>query len=78
MRKTTSVSTLIKYVNQNLTRKDEYATVGYKMGLCDVLESVLHSTDSYRGFGFIDSDDSETGSLGYYSRHYYISNKLTK
>ena len=76
MRKTTSVLTLIKYVNQNLTRRDEYATVGYKMGLCDVLESVLHSTDNYSGFGFLDNDDSKTGTVGYFSRQYYISNKL--
>ena len=76
MRKTTSVLTLIKYVNQNLTRRDEYATVGYKMGLCDVLESVLHSTDNYSGFGFLDNDDSKTGTVGYSSRQYYISNKL--
>lgn len=76
MKKTTSVLTLIKHVNRNLTRKDEHATVGYKMGLCDVLESVLHSTDNYTGFGFINSNDSKAGTVGWYSRQYYISSKL--
>ena len=76
MRKTTSVKTLIKDINHNLARTDKHATADFKLGMCVVLESILHSTGNYKGFGFIDNSNSETGTLGYYSRFYYTSLKL--
>jgi hypothetical protein len=76
MRKTTSVKALIKDINHSLARTDKRATADFKLGMCVVLESILHSTGNYKGFGFIDNSDSETGTLGYYSRFYYTSHKL--
>jgi len=75
-RKTTSVKALIIHINYNLARTDNRATVDYKMALCQVLESILMDTGNYQGFGFIDNNDSETGSMGYYSRFYYINGRL--
>ena len=74
--KTTSVKALIISINYNLARTDNRATVDYKMALCMVLESILMDTGNYQGFGFIDNNDSETGSMGYYSRFYYINGRL--
>jgi len=41
-----------------------------------MLEKVLMETGNYAGFGFLDNNDSDTGTLGYYSRHYYYSSKM--
>ena len=77
-RKNMSVYDLILFTNHNLERTDEWATLEYKRGLIDTLEYVLHLTKNYNGFGFINNDDSEVGTLGYYFRHYYIKRKLMK
>ena len=75
-RKTISVLRMLKYANQQLTRTDEWATVDYKIGIVNMIEEILHATDNYAGFGFIDNNDSETGTLGYYSRQYCYSTKM--
>ena len=71
MRKTIAIHDLLKKINFNLARTDQYATVDYKRALCDTIESALHATGNYRGFMFVDNNDSEVGTLGYYSRHYF-------
>lgn len=75
-RTTTDVLSLLTFANYQLQRTDEHASKDYKRGICDMIESVLHYTKNYSGFGFIDNKDSELGSLGFYSRFYYISRKL--
>tara|TARA_B100001094_G_scaffold330879_1_gene397305 strand:- start:1994 stop:2227 length:234 start_codon:yes stop_codon:yes gene_type:complete len=75
-RKTTSVKDMIEDANFNLARTDPFATTDYKRAICDMLEGVLMNTGNYRGFGFIDNDDSDHGTHGYYARYYYISKKL--
>ena len=75
-RKTIPVLRMLKFANQQLARTDEWATVEYKIGIVNMLEEILHATDNYAGFGFIDNDDSDTGTLGYYSRVYCYSNKM--
>jgi len=75
-RKTMSVYDLIMQTNSQLKRTDEYATTDYKRALCDILEFALHQTKNYNGFGFINNRDSELGTLGFYSRFYYIKSKL--
>ena len=65
------VSDILAYANDQLSRTDEYATAEFKIGIICMLEDALHATGNYRGFQFIDNDDSDTGTLGYYSRFYY-------
>jgi len=48
--KTFDVMTFKTYVNQQLSRTDDYATESFKSGLCVTLEEVLHKTGNYNGF----------------------------
>ena len=75
-KKTISVSNMIDYANANLARTDVYATKEFKVGITIMIEEILHRTDNYWGFMFIDNNDSKTDSLGYYSRKYFKSHKL--
>ena len=77
-RKTVNVLEVLEYGNKQLRRTDEYATVEFKVGVCNMLEMVLHQTNNYAGFAFNDNADSETGTLGYYSRTYFYSAKMTR
>ena len=75
-RKTIDVLPLLELVNHWLGREDEFATVDYKAGMCSMIETILMQSGNYAGFGFLDKNDSDTGTLGYYSRHYYYSSKM--
>ena len=77
-RKTVDVLMLLQWANKNLAREDEFATVDFKSGICIMIEMVLHESGNYEGFGFQDNDDSDCGTLGYYSRIYWYSNKMRK
>ena len=77
-RKTTPVRTILDNANKMLRRTDEFATAEFKIGIICMLEDVLHATGNYRGFQFIDNDDSETGTLGYYTRQYFYSDIVRK
>ena len=77
-RKTVDVLMLLQWANKNLAREDEFATVDFKSGICTMIEMVLHESGNYEGFGFQDNDDSDCGTLGYYSRIYWYSNKMRK
>jgi hypothetical protein len=77
MRKTIEVSEMLEWANNHLKRTDEYANKGFKSGISTMIEKILHDTGNYKGFGFINNDDSETGTLGYYSRFYYKNSKLS-
>ena len=77
-RKTVDVLMLLEWVNKNLAREDEFATVDCKSGICTMLELVLHESGNYEGFAFHNNDDSDCGTLGYYSRIYFYSAKMRK
>ena len=77
-RKTVPVLRMLKFANQQLARTDEWATVEYKVGIVNMIEEILHATGNYEGFVFIDNNDSETGTLGYYSRINFYSDKMRK
>ena len=77
-KKTVNVLTLLEWANYNLKRGDEFATVDFKSGICSMIEMVLHESGNYEGFMFQDNDDSDTGTLGYYSRSYLYSGKMRK
>lgn len=75
-KKTISVSNMIDYANANLARTDAYATKEFKVGVTIMIEEILHRTDNYWGFMFLNNEDSKTDTLGYYSRRYFKSHKL--
>ena len=77
-RKTVDVLMLLQWANKNLAREDEFATVDFKSGICTMIDMVLLETNNYEGFSFHNNDDSATGTLGYYSRIYWYSNKMRK
>ena len=77
-RKTVDVLMLLQWANKNLAREDEFATVDFKSGICTMIELVLHESGNCEGFGFQNNDDSATGTLGYYSRIYWYSDKMRK
>ena len=72
-KKTQPVADILAFANYQLARTDEFATVDFKCGICSMIERVLHDTGNYEGFGFLDNSDSDTGTLGYYSRFYTFS-----
>jgi hypothetical protein len=76
-KKTQPVADILAFANYQLARTDEFATVDFKCGICSMIERVLHDTGNYEGFGFLDNSDSETGTLGYYSRFYTFSPSIT-
>jgi hypothetical protein len=75
-KKTIEVSKLLHWANAQLVRMDGRATVEWKAGICSIIEQVLHDTGNYKGFGFYSNADSETGTLGFYTRSYYVSDKI--
>tara|TARA_A100001015_G_scaffold207928_1_gene232623 strand:- start:374 stop:631 length:258 start_codon:yes stop_codon:yes gene_type:complete len=77
-RKTVNVLSLLKWANASLKRDDEFATVDFKCGICSMIEMVLMDTGNYQGFCFHNNDDSDCGTLGYYSRTYFYSTKMRK
>ena len=77
-RKTVNVLMLLEWANKNLAREDEFATVDFKSGICSMIELVLHESGNYEGFTFHNNDDSDCGTLGYYSRIYWYSDKMRK
>ena len=78
MRKTIEVTEMLDWANEMLARTDVYADSKFKAGISTTIESILMKTGNYKGFGFINNEDSETGTLGYYSRVYYTNHKLLK
>jgi hypothetical protein len=75
-KKNASVSMMIDYANDQLKRTDEFATKEFKEGVCVMIQQMMHRTNTYSGFMFNNNDDSETGTLGYYSRRYFKSSNL--
>jgi hypothetical protein len=72
MRKTIEVKGMVEWANTQLARTDEYADVGFKSGISTMVERVLFNSKNYNGFQFINNDDSEVGTVGYYSRYYTL------
>lgn len=70
-RKTVNVQVLKDHANSLLKSPNELFPMEYKAGVCTLLEKSLHLSGNYQGFGFIDPDDSEVNTPGYYNRYYY-------
>ena len=78
MRKTIDVLVNLNWANTQLKRTDEWARAEFKAGICTMLETILMNSGNYKGFMFLDNSDSEIGTIGYYSRQYFINPKLSR
>ena len=70
-RSTTEVKSLLQYANDELKRKDEFATKEFKMGICNMIEFILFETGNYRGYSYLDNTDIDLHSDGYWNRQYH-------
>lgn len=71
MAKTISVEKMKDWANEVLASKNEDITLEYRAGVCAAIEKILHSSNNYHGFMFIDNNDSEVNTPGYFSRKYF-------
>jgi hypothetical protein len=74
-RKTIDVLEMVEYCNYQLSRTDNDATKDFKIGIVVMIESILHRTNNYNGFMFINNEDTEINTVGYYSRKYFAPKK---
>lgn len=70
-KKTTEIIPLIAYANRQLKRTDEYATTDFKSGICAMIDHILMENGRYHGYMYLDNNDCEFGTMGYFSRIYY-------
>ena len=69
-RKTINVEFLKDYANKQLSRTDDFATMDFKIGVTAMIDRILLTSENYNGFQFINNNDSEIDTVGYYSRKY--------
>lgn len=67
----------IQYANKQLARhSDSFDNrsheVDYKTGIVTMIERLLFDTGKYNGYMYIDSNDCEFGTPGYFSRKYFL------
>jgi len=72
IRKTSSVKDMLVYANKQLCRTDDVATKDFKSGICVMIEKILLSTDNYKGYCYLDLNNRELDTIGYYSRCYNV------
>jgi hypothetical protein len=70
MRKTVEVKAMLDYVNNQLTRTDEYCDDKFKAGMCTMIEQLLYLTNQYNGYTPL--NDVNVGEVGYYNRTYHM------
>lgn len=70
-RKTIEIEFIKDKINQALKNTEFPLNTDQKEILCTILEIILHKTDNYKGFYFLDNSNCETLSNGYFSRKYF-------
>lgn len=69
-KKTMNVEEIKTWANGILGSKEPYFSKDFKAGVCATIEKILHETNNYQGFMFVDNNDSEIGTMGYFTRTY--------
>lgn len=67
-RKTTQVSEILNYANEQLKRTDEFATQKFKAGICTLVERILMDTKNYNGYRYLHKGEWQRNE---FSREYY-------
>jgi len=70
-RKTIELQLVIDTANNNLARTDSVATIAFKIGICNMIETILINSGTYEGYFHSDKDDCEFGTMGYFTRKYF-------
>ena len=70
-KKTVEVKGMLEWANNQLERTDEYADIGFKSGICAMIERILMDTGNYNGYSHLDVDNCEFYTPGYFSRKYF-------
>ena len=72
-KKTVEVAELKRWANSILSIPEgevDHITRDFKDGICVMIEKVLHEANAYKGFMFLDNNDSEHWTYGYLTRQY--------
>ena len=69
-KKTVEVKGMLDWANIQLSRTDEYADSKFKAGICSMIEKILTDGGNYKGFQFLNPNESNVGDSNYYSRYY--------
>ena len=75
-RKTHSVGRMLAKANWQLQKPDFMITLDQKRIICMMIESVLHETGNYEGYGYIDDKTPAMLSPQEYRRIYYIHKRV--
>ena len=75
-RKTHSVGRILAKANWQLQKPDSMISLEQKQIICMMIESVLHETGNYEGFGYIDDETPALLSPRGYRRRYYIHRRI--
>jgi hypothetical protein len=75
-RKTHSVGRMLAKANWQLQKPDSMITLDQKRIICMMIESVLHETGNYEGYGYIDDKTPAMLSPQEYRRIYYIHKRV--
>jgi len=72
--KTVKVKVIVAWGNTQLAMlgDGQYVTMGFKSGICAMIEKVLREAGAYNGYYHLDYDDCERDTFGDYSRKYFI------
>ena len=71
-RKTITIENLKTRANQMLAAaENDIITTQFKQGIASMIEWSLHQANAYEGYRFLDSNDSEYMSPGYWRREYF-------
>ena len=71
-RKTISIEALKAKANELLAAPaNEVLNKDYKAGVANLITWSLMQAGAYEGFRFLDNDDSEWDTLGFWQREYY-------
>ena len=70
-RKTVNVEWLKLWANEQLSRKDKFATYEFKLGIAVTIERVLHTSNCYEGYRYLELNNCEIGTAGEFLRAYY-------
>lgn len=70
-KKTIKIADFIDLVNIKLKLPESFAPQEWKEGICSLADHMLLQEGVYNGFCFVDNDDCEINTFGYYTRKYF-------
>ena len=73
MRRTVRVEEIVGWANTQLSREDEHADIGFKAGVCTMVEKIMKAAECYDGYSYkYPEKESKVHTDEYYSRTYSL------